>query len=178
MTGRLPVRWLLAGALLVPLVALAFSWVSTHRMAQQGTEWLIPVRGYDPRDLLRGHYVQYSYEWPWAPVEKGAGDRPTAADGPLCVTGRAPHIASVRLLHDDRVEARTCAVIIRAAIGTRREVRGLETGIFFASQPRALALSRQLADSRLQGMIRVRVREDGLMRPVDMQFRPAAGREP
>lgn len=175
MTGRLPVRWLLAGALLVPLVALVFSWVSTHRMAQQGTEWLIPVRGYDPRDLLRGHYVQYSYDWPWAAAEKGAGERPTVGDGPLCVTGMAPHITSVRLLHEDGGEVHTCAIIIRAATGTRPEVRGLESGIFFASQPRAIALSRQLADSRLQGMIRVRVRKDGLMRPIDMEFRPAAG---
>jgi uncharacterized membrane-anchored protein len=55
-------RLLLAAALLLPIMALAYSWIATCRLAQQGQEWLIPIRGYDPRDLLRGHYIQYQYD--------------------------------------------------------------------------------------------------------------------
>jgi uncharacterized membrane-anchored protein len=28
-----------------------------------GTYWRVPVTGYDPRDLLRGHYITFRYDW-------------------------------------------------------------------------------------------------------------------
>lgn len=168
-------RYVLALALLVPMVALAGSWAVTHRLAQQGEEWLIPITGYDPRDLLRGHYVQYRYDWP---VQRNASlDDPThelAHGEALCVRGVAPRIDSVRPVTSgsgpEGEDGRGCAIIARATLGTRREVQGLDTGIFFASQDRALALSRQLADPALRGFVRVRIREDGVMRPVAMEF--------
>jgi hypothetical protein len=30
----------------------------------EGTEYRIRIMGYDPRDVLRGHYIQFLYEWP------------------------------------------------------------------------------------------------------------------
>lgn len=174
MIGPIRHRALLATTLLLPIAALAALWGHSHWQAQQGQDWLIPIEGYDPRDLLRGHYVQYRYAWP---VEKApAGDR-TAFDpryaGALCVTGTAPVIRSVRALPpSDQASGAGCAIILRATLGARREVRGLDSGIFYASQAQATALSRKLADPRLQGLVRVRVRADGVMRPVALDFRP------
>lgn len=174
-------RLWLAAALALPLAAFAYSWASTYRLAQQGQEWLIPIQGYDPRDLLRGHYITYRYDWPVA----ASPDQRNGAGGPfrdyypneLCIEGVAPNITSVRAV--DTVPRRAgepvgqgCAIIVRAALGTRQEVRGLDSGILYASQARAIELSRQLADRKQQGLLRVRIRPDGVMRPVDLAFRP------
>jgi len=164
-------RLLLAASLLLPLSALAAMWAVTHRQAQQGQDWLIPIEGYDPRDLLRGHYLQYRYAWPTAPVRAGENRADPGLAEALCVIGVAPHIRAVRPLPSAQGSAQDCAIILRATQGTRRQVRGLESGIFFASQSQAIALSRKLADPRLQGLVRVRVRADGVMRPVAMDFR-------
>jgi len=164
-------RLLLAVALLLPLSALAAMWAVTHRQAQQGQDWLIPIEGYDPRDLLRGHYVQYRYAWPTAPAREGESRADPGLAEALCVIGVAPHIQAVRPLPSAQDGAQDCAIILRATLGNRRQVRGLESGIFFASQSQAIALSRKLADPRLRGLVRVRVRSDGIMRPVALDFR-------
>lgn len=158
-----PARLWLAASLMLPLALLAAVWGHTSWQAQQGEEWLIPIRGYDPRDLLRGHYVQYSYDWPGGQVE-GTGTSLSYASG-LCIEGRAPDIVKVRAY-----PLVGCAIIVRATAGSRREVRGLETGILYVSQPRAIALSKQLADPKLRGFVRVKIRPDGVMRPVDLAF--------
>lgn len=176
----------LAVALMLPLVVLGFSWAATYRLAQQGEEWLIPIRGYDPRDLLRGHYIQYQYDWP---VDAASPEKPGSDGGPsniafasqLCIEGTAPHISRVRELpailepSSGPGQAGGCATIVRASLGARREVRGLSAGILFTSQTRAMALSRQLANPGLQGFVRVRIRPDGVMRPVDLEFKPRSG---
>lgn len=183
---RMPsARACLMAALLLPLVVLAYSWASTYRLAQQGQEWLIPIQGYDPRDLLRGHYVQYRYDWPVdAPPQGAQKDQSPSFDpsfaSQLCIEGIAPNIARVRALPysvgaPGREDARGCAIVARATLGARREVRGLDSGILYASQARALSLSRELTDPKKQGFVRVRIRPDGVMRPVDLEFRPRRG---
>lgn len=166
-------RLTLTATLLLPLVALAASWAVTHHQAQQGQEWLIPIQGYDPRDLLRGHYVQYRYDWPASPHQPAeSAITPGVADA-LCITGRAPHIRAAWPLPGSPNPAveKDCAIVLRGTLGTRREIRGLDTGIFYASQSEALVLARELADPDVQGLIRVRVRPDGMLRPIAMEFR-------
>ena len=51
-------------ALALPLLGLGGMWLQADRLSRQGTEWDVPIRGYDPRDLLQGHYVQFQYDWP------------------------------------------------------------------------------------------------------------------
>lgn len=52
-----------AAALLVP--ALVLGGISgLHAYNQRnGLLWQVPITGYDPRDLLSGHYLQFRYEW-------------------------------------------------------------------------------------------------------------------
>ncbi|MES2055406.1 MAG: GDYXXLXY domain-containing protein [Pseudomonadota bacterium] len=180
-------RLCLAAALLLPLAALGYSWASTYWLAQQGQEWLIPIRGYDPRDLLRGHYIRYRYDWPVAAsANRQDGARAIFEDyfpSELCVEGVAPNITGVRAVDTvsrspDQPAGHDCAIIVRAALGTRREVRGLDSGILYTSQARAIALSQQLADPKQQGLLRVRIRPDGVMRPIDLAFRPKAASGP
>lgn len=54
--------WLLL-ALLLPLVVLSGN-ILRHQLSFHGAgEWRIPVRGWDPRDLLRGQYLRFAYDW-------------------------------------------------------------------------------------------------------------------
>lgn len=70
-------------AVAVPLLGLAALWVQSDRTWRTGTEWEVPIAGYDPRDYLRGHYVEFSYDWP------GIDERGVAPGGMLCLEGRA-----------------------------------------------------------------------------------------
>lgn len=56
-------RKVLAAALVVPFVAL-MGWLLllTHQR-ETGAEVTVAVEGYDPRDLLSGHYIQYEIHW-------------------------------------------------------------------------------------------------------------------
>lgn len=182
MTDRKSLLW--AAAIVLPVIGLGASWFSTHRMAQQGEEWLIPVQGYDPRDLLRGHFIQYRYDWP---VDKPAKPSDSVEEvmrdvnslsyaNAICIEGAAPNMTGASEGDELTPQAlgqpkRTCAIVARATLGTRSEVRGLESGILYVSQTSAPDLEKKLADPKLQGMIRVRIREDGVMRPVAMEFR-------
>jgi hypothetical protein len=38
-------------AILLPLAGLGGLWVMSDRTYQQGTEWEVPIDGFDPRDL-------------------------------------------------------------------------------------------------------------------------------
>ena len=43
-------------ALALPLAGLAGLWFLSDRTFQQGTEWEVPIDGFDPRDFLRRFY--------------------------------------------------------------------------------------------------------------------------
>ena len=50
-------------ALLLPLVALVLLIVRAELVLKQGKRWTVAIGGYDPRDLIRGHYLQYRVRW-------------------------------------------------------------------------------------------------------------------
>ena len=157
MSLRIPHPLLRAAALALPLIGLGAAWAIAHLRAQQGIEWEVPVAGIDPRDLLRGHYIVYRYDWPGlAPT----GAAQTAAT--LCLEGVPPRITAVTAGRD------ACAHPIREP-GTDR---GLATGRLYVAQSAAPGLERQLADPSLQGVLRIRVRADGQITPLALEFRP------
>jgi hypothetical protein len=72
-------RSFIAVAVALPLVVLALGIVRSERHLADGRRWSFEVTGYDPRDLLRGHYIQYRLAF-------GEIDLPVvgAADGVPC----------------------------------------------------------------------------------------------
>lgn len=159
MTGRN----LLWAALALPLIGLGGSWAVTHLKSQQGTDWDVPIRGYDPRDLLRGHYITFQYDWPGL---KRDGDAFAYIDT-LCITGVAPAITSA----SRTAETSGCATIARASQWDAGG-NGLGNGIFYVPQTKAASYERALRDPKQQGVMRVRIRDDGLVQPVALRFRP------
>ena len=62
-------------ALLIPIAALALMTAYKHSVLSYGEEIVLPISGYDPRDLLSGHYLIYR-------VEYGVEDICVGGDGP------------------------------------------------------------------------------------------------
>ncbi|WCT76847.1 GDYXXLXY domain-containing protein [Novosphingobium humi] len=174
-------------AILLPLAGLAYSWHATRQSAAQGVEWDVAVRGYDPRDLLRGHYIRFAYVWP--------DDTPDAADGAagntgatrLCIEGEAPVIRRTTPM-TDQDQIRDCQGIARAA-GQDRSGDGTfarpastipREGRLFVPQSAAPGMERALADPGQQAILRFRLRPDGEIIPLRLSFQPqpVAGAQP
>lgn len=80
-------RTWLAAALILPLAGLLASIGLQEVRLREATTWRIPITGYDPRDLLQGRYIQFSYAWT---VE---GDKKLCASGSclLCLENGGTH---------------------------------------------------------------------------------------
>ncbi len=158
-------RLKLAAALALPVLGLGYGWATTHAMAQRGTAWDVQVAGYDPRDLLRGHYITYQYVWP------GVADvMQLYGDDRLCLEGQAPHIDRASALKpDDPEHPARCTSVLRPS----RETNTLHGGIYYVPQARATEYESKLRDPKLKATLRVRVREDGMIQPVELRFEPA-----
>jgi len=157
-------------AFALPLAGLAALWGWSDHLSRQGTDWLVPVAGYDPRDLLRGHYVQFSYDWP------GVGAAPRGFDdslGELCLHGVAPRLESV----SRPAPGSRCEHFARAADAHSGYPMGLSTGRVYIPQRRSAELTRKLADPDLRGFVVLRQREDGTVTPRELRFRPLTGAE-
>lgn len=153
----------LAAALLLPLIGFGASWAITHQKAQQGTDWDVPIAGYDPRDLLRGHYIQFRYDWPGLAADAGGGIPWIPA---LCIQGSTPTITRASRL-DNQTPAKCASIARQAGDG----LTDLNNGRFYVPQTRAREYEDKLRDPKLQGIMRVRIRDDGVMTPKALNFR-------
>jgi hypothetical protein len=154
-------RFARLAAVLVPLIGLALLWVQSERTYNSGTEWEVPIEGYDPRDYLRGHYIEFSYDWPG--IDEFRGVPPQR----LCLEGDAPKLARVTLN-----AARPCAHPVRADASGVYGWDALTRGRLYIGQDRAQALQKQLRDGDQRGIVTVRQREDGSFTPISIRFRP------
>jgi GDYXXLXY protein len=148
-------------AVVAPMLGLAALWATSYQTYQQGTEWEVPIQGYDPRDYLRGHYVEFRYDWP------GVEEFRDAPPQMLCLEGAAPKLA--RVTADSRG---VCAHPVRAdAIGVYGW-EGLTRGRLYLGQDRAERLQRELQDQGQRGIVTIRQRKDGSFTPIAIRFRP------
>lgn len=165
-----PAAILRAAVLALPLAGLGLTWLSADRLSHQGTDWAVPVQGYDPRDMLRGHYVEFTYDWPG--LERGE-ERfvPLLA---LCLEGTAPVVTKARSVAAD---ANGCANFARSASDSVYGESSLERGRLYASQDGALNLQNQLADTKQLALIHFRLRPDGHITPLRFSFRSRTAAE-
>ena len=63
MSIRLNNRWTLLLALLLPICVLATNTWLSHQQKTQGDTITLPIQGFDPRDLLSGHYLTYDINY-------------------------------------------------------------------------------------------------------------------
>lgn len=157
------IRFARLAAVIAPVLGLAALWLQSDRTYHTGTEWEVPILGYDPRDYLRGHYVEFEYDWP------GSEDLLDVRYSGLCLEGVAPTIADVRWL---KTESAPCAHPVRANPGGVYRKDGLFTGRLYIGQERAAKLEEELRNRDQRGIVTIRQREDGSFTPVSIRFRP------
>lgn len=73
-------RNLLIAALVLPLLVIVMGIVRSELHLAQGTLWAFDVDGYDPRDLLRGHFIQFRLDLHEESPNEECGDN----DGDRC----------------------------------------------------------------------------------------------
>ena len=61
--NRLNNRWTLLLALLLPIAVLAGNAWLSHQQREHGETVVLPIQGFDPRDLLSGHYLTYQVDY-------------------------------------------------------------------------------------------------------------------
>lgn len=153
-------------AAILPLLGLGALWAMSDRTYHTGTDWEVPIEGYDPRDYLRGHYVEFSYDWPGLPE---SDILPSA----LCLEGAAPVI--------DRVTTHAafpnCAHPVMSRASDVYGLNSLFRGRLYLGQDRAEALQSQLRNRDQRGIVTIRQREDGSFTPISIRFRPLTPQE-
>lgn len=149
---------------LVPALGLAGLWANSDHTYHLGTEWDVPVAGYDPRDFLRGHYVAFTYDWPGIDVRR---DVPLG----LCLEGDAPTLVRV-VAANTAAERGACDHPLRADTTRDYGESALISGRLYIGQDRASALEGQLANRDQRGIVTIRQREDGSFTPIAIRFRP------
>lgn len=55
--------WIAAALLTLPLVGLAGAVALNEVQLRDASAWRIPITGFDPRDPIRGQFVQFQYDW-------------------------------------------------------------------------------------------------------------------
>lgn len=160
----MPARFALGrlAAAVLPLAGLALVWVQSDRTYNSGTEWDVPIQGYDPRDYLRGHYIEFSYDWNGIGASAGNGFET------ICLEGEAPRIARAVV----QETGAACAHPLRAAQSGVYQGEGLSRGRLYIGQSRAAQLEEQLRNRDQRGIVTIRQREDGSFTPVAIRFRP------
>ncbi|MFM7141201.1 MAG: GDYXXLXY domain-containing protein [Alphaproteobacteria bacterium] len=142
MTSR--ARVILAVAL--PIAAILLGIVSAERRAERAPHLVFEIEGYDPRDLLRGHYLQFRLRVPLpAPGECEGGD----PDCCLCVSagevGETARVERVSCASEPACDALLAAD--RAAMPLR----------FYVPEDRASELERRLGEAAGHGGARADV---------------------
>jgi hypothetical protein len=160
-------RPLRLAAVALPLLGLAARWGMSDQTYRQGTEWDVPIAGYDPRDVLRGHYVEFAYEWPGLDGGRAA---PLEA---LCLSGGAPVITAVEAIGDGAA----CDHPLRVASADVYGNNGLIRGRLYVGQDRGAELDAQLRRRDQRGIVTIRQREDGSFTPIAIRFRPLTPEE-
>jgi GDYXXLXY protein len=154
-------------AVVLPTLGLAALWTTSHQTYHQGTEWEVPIQGYDPRDYLRGHYVEFGYDWPKID-ESGL-----TPDGLLCLEGQAPAVTRVTALS----ASANCPHPLRAPVVSNYGADALRVGRLYIGQERAAQLQQQLQHRDQRGIVTIRQREDGSFTPIRIRFRPLTPEE-
>jgi hypothetical protein len=157
-------------ALALPLAGLAGLWALSDHTYRQGTEWEVPIEAYDPRDYLRGHYLEFSYDWP------GIEEFRDAPPQMLCLEGAAPNLTRVTA-YANAAEGGACAHPLRADRTGVYGWDGLVRGRLYLDQYKAAMLGAQMADRNQRGIVTIRQREDGSFTPISIRFRPLTAAE-
>ena len=67
-------RWIPAMVTVPGLLYLLIWALYLHGSKESGVKGYLPIKGYDPRDLISGHYIRYQVDWGFDPCWQQQGD--------------------------------------------------------------------------------------------------------
>jgi len=136
-------------SLALPIVALVAMIGQAELNQGRGEIWEIKIRGYDPRDLLRGHYLAFRFDWNWA-MDHGAC---TGGDCCLCLTKVNGSRTNPQVKAMSCSLAETCDARIRGMMGAGEFVTGYER--YDIPEMQAVELEQNVRDKRASVLISI-----------------------
>jgi uncharacterized membrane-anchored protein len=139
--------------LVIALDLLIFGgWIAAEEAARmRGAEVRLPVEGYDPRDLLSGHYVRFRLV-----AEREASSSPQGTEFCLEERDGRHHVTVVRTRPED------CALFLRARQATLPRF-GVERFYIDERRSKEAAIVTAGPDTYLRARV-----QDGVVHPVDL----------
>ena len=99
-------------ALATPFIILCLLIVRAEYHIQNSEQWQFEITGYDPRDLLRGHYLQFQIRYDLANNDKACVD---ASNCCLCLTKQDSKVPLVDLKNCERAKNQCDGHMLRAS---------------------------------------------------------------
>lgn len=139
-------RWLQI-AVVVPVVGLVGLIARAEFGLRSGPSFRIPIAGFDPRDLLHGHYFSYQYAFNWQGASNCGSERESVPQPTLdpacclCLTRVEGSVQNPEVRQVWCEEARTCDGWLRTNF-VQPPLR------YFVPEDRAEALEKALQDRK------------------------------
>ena len=127
-------------ALALPLLFLTALWAQAHYQRSHGTTVFFDIRGYDPRDLLSGHYLRYQVDYH---IANELSCNPGEACCLCLQTSQSKVIHSQAYLCDNQPSTADCPLFIQGQIDKDLHfVTGIER--YFIPEDKRVILNHQL----------------------------------
>lgn len=153
------IKYAKTATLALPILFCLAVWGQAHvHQNYGGKSWDIKITGYDPRDLLYGHYLRFRFNWPTAAL---------AEPGPTCLcinpsaTGHIdPNIYAGRCADIARSQCHSTAKVYNryGTLQTQNNHSGEE---YYIAEDTAVELEKLLTQGQEDIRISVRVQRDG-----------------
>jgi uncharacterized membrane-anchored protein len=82
---------------MIPFILLCLLIVRAEYHLSVGTQWDFAITGYDPRDLLRGHYLRFRIDYDWQESQNECNDEASCVYCLTDVGGQAPKVQIVAI---------------------------------------------------------------------------------
>ncbi|MEZ4450226.1 MAG: GDYXXLXY domain-containing protein [Nannocystaceae bacterium] len=147
---------LLLVAVVVPILGLLALWGRAQFNLASGRPWVIGIQGYDPRDLISGHYLRYRYLPRWGDVDNTCGGQELDPGCCVCFVADPDPEVEIPWMNqrgcDDRPAACESWVQGSSLAGPQR---------FFVPEEHALQLEQALRER--DAALEVRITDDGVL---------------
>lgn len=140
-----------------PIVILLGVTLQKHSLRQTGVKMTFPISGYDPRDLLSGHYLIYTVDYGIPEVCANPHALPTSPEAVSYICFDTSSFQTGPKNHN-------CKVFIRGECKYGRFVAGLER--FYVPQEKALPLEKLIQSKKAS--IEVAIGSDGSAQVTDL----------
>ena len=129
-------------AVALPLLAIGLGIVRAELVLGSSRDFVFEIEGFDPRDLLRGHYLQFRLRIDPLPVREPCADDASDACC-LCLTRTAPDAVPY-------VERATCATARASCDGALLARYLTQPQRYYVPEARAAELERRLFEAMQQ----------------------------